>query len=102
MSWEERMAARAAQRERDRMAVANAAAAAEQAQWEAEQAEASRAEFEAGPPDGCEVCYVWGYWPFPPYGYSWAHITVDDGDQTCRHDCHAEPYWCGPVAYAAG
>jgi hypothetical protein len=103
-SWEDRMAARATRRERARHAFEREnrlTPAEEQARFEAETQEASQAEFEAGPPDGCTICYHWGvsYWPGDP-GCRWFHFTIEAGDCMCRHECHSEPEWCGLVAYA--
>lgn len=58
-----------------------------------------RAEFEAGPPDGCHTCYTWAPNWFSG-GWGWAHITIEDGDHMCRHSCHKEPEWNGLIAYA--
>ena len=48
----------------------------QEAEWQAEQVritEEQCPEFEAGPPNGCRDCYVWGYeWLRPGYR-QWQH-----------------------------
>lgn len=118
-SWEDRMAARAAERQRRADEQERVRAAAGQAAYEARLQVEHRAEFEAGPPGGCHDCYAWiagtpwGYpawWhgpsvqpgPAPPDAPEWMS-GVPDSDW-CWHPCHGgeAPVFCGPVAFAAG
>ena len=90
------MAAAAAVRQAERDRVRAEQERRENARYYQELAEQCRADFEAGPPGGCYDCYTWGPDWFTPR-YRWWHITIDVGDCTCYHSCHAEPVPCAPV-----
>jgi len=90
------MAAAAHARYLERARIEQERVAAERAEYERRMAEEQRAEFEAGPPDGCRDCYVWTYSPFGN-GWVWSHVTIEEGDCTCYHECHSEPVPCAPV-----
>lgn len=101
LGWEQRMAMKAEARRRAQLEVEAAVEAARRAVEEAAEAAERQADFEAGPPDGCRTCYFWtgSAWPCP---YMWWHHSIETGDHMCRHECHAEPLDCAPIAFAAG
>jgi hypothetical protein len=120
-TWEERMSLRAQEGiriENERIRAENEAKwAAEDALEQARHAEAMREALEAGPPDGCGICYVWGR-DFSGFGppYTWWHVQdapvpgpppadwfwSSNPVHWCYHTCHGnEPVFCGPIAIAA-
>jgi hypothetical protein len=98
-TWEDRMSQRAQVRQEAEERDQEAKRREEEAAYEAEVFEQQRAEFEAGPPDGCRECYVWSDWyPLFPRIFRWWHVTIDEPPYECNHECHGgEPYGCAPV-----
>lgn len=75
--------------------------AAEQAEYDRRMQEEQRAEFEAGPENGCRQCYAWVSSPWDGR-YSWSHVWMggDGHEYTCDHECHETPYHDVAVAIA--
>lgn len=116
-TWEERMAAKAAERRKAAEAAEEARIRAEMDAEYAEAEERARPVREAGPPGGCRECWSWAgpHWPGP----MWVHgdsiqpgpppdnLDPDSGlrdtpdTDWCHHPCHGgEPVFCAPVGYA--
>jgi len=117
-TWEERMAAKAAARRRQREAAQreiNARDAAhavflshERTRRESNAVENARL-IAAGPPDGCHDCWEFSEWDKFGGPGKWHH-RVPDGwyehyrsgtPYVCTHSCHSEPYEVYLIALAA-